>query len=141
MEIRRRDWCRGLRKSLPYVLRFSALWIVVSVAAVLTAGLLGLAVIIEGPPLVQQGRLMLILGLQTLSVIVALLILAVVTASRLAEPWIAIRRALREVRDGDFDRRLSFRSSDKHLQDLEVAFNEMMTAVRSRTDREEEDEG
>jgi len=129
---RRRECCRGLGKALPHVMRFMALWIVVSVAAVLTAGALGLAVIIEGPPQEQQRHLVMVLGLQTAAVIGALLALAVLTAYRLAEPWLAIQRALREVRDGDLSRRLSFRPGDTHLEDLEVAFNEMMDSIRAR---------
>jgi len=47
---------------------------------------------------------------------------------------VALRAALEDVKRGDMDRRLHLRRTDKHLKELEVAFNEMMVALCERAD-------
>jgi nitrogen fixation/metabolism regulation signal transduction histidine kinase len=58
--------------------------------------------------------------------------LAIFTTNRTAGPLVLIRRAFEAVRAGDMDHRIKFRNSDKHLKNLEGAFNEMMVAIKER---------
>ena len=60
--------------------------------------------------------------------------LAIFTTTRVAGPFVQLRRAFEDVTLGDMDRRLRFRRVDKHLQELEMAFNEMMVALLERAD-------
>jgi len=61
-------------------------------------------------------------------------VLAVLTTARLAGPGVVLSRAFDDVKDGDMDRRIGFRRSDKHLRELESSFNEMMEVLSERTD-------
>jgi nitrogen fixation/metabolism regulation signal transduction histidine kinase len=120
----------GVRLTLPYVLRFSGLWLVVTILAVLVFA--GTSYLLLAERLTEAGRhrFILVLGLQTLFVILAVVALAIFTTHRLAGPFIAIRRAFEDVRDGKLDRTLRFRRSDPHLDEVERAFGEMMAALR-----------
>ena len=62
---------------------------------------------------------------------VAIILLAVYTAHRIGGPLLAMKRTMAAVRDGNLDQRLHFRGYDK-LDDVELAFNEMMDAVQER---------
>jgi nitrogen fixation/metabolism regulation signal transduction histidine kinase len=77
-------------------------------------------------------RIAVVLAIQTLFLIAAVLALAVFTTHRLAGPYIAIIRALEAVKEGDMNRPLRFRSTDIHLQEVELAFGEMLAALRER---------
>jgi methyl-accepting chemotaxis protein len=57
--------------------------------------------------------------------------LAILTAHRIAGPYIRLKSACREVEGGNLDYVLRFREYDR-LDDLEEAFNAMLAAVRSR---------
>lgn len=61
----------------------------------------------------------------------ATVLLAMVTAHRIAGPYIRLKMALREVTEGNMRYRLKFRKYD-HLEDVEEAFNTMMEALRTR---------
>jgi methyl-accepting chemotaxis protein len=39
---------------------------------------------------------------------------------------------MEDVKAGDMNRQLRFRSSDPHLEEIETAFNEMMESIRAR---------
>jgi len=133
MEDRRtQHWYRGIRNTLPYVLRYSALWLVVMVGAVLVASTAIYLVMLDSLSKTQLHRFLIVLVVQTAGIIVAAAFLAMATTHRLAEPLLALRRALEEVRDGHLDRTLAFRSNDAHLREIEVAFNEMMATLRKR---------
>jgi len=122
----------GIRYTLPYMLRFSGLWLLVtSLAVVVFAVTLYLTL---SDRLTDSGkdRLLLILGIQTLCLLLAIFALAIFTTHRLAGPLIAIRRSLEAVRQGNLDCVLRFRSSDPHLSDIEDAFNDMVAALRHR---------
>lgn len=122
----------GLRHTLPYVLRFSGLWLLVTTLAILVFAVslyLSLAERLTEP---GRTRLVLVLGLQTFFVLAAIFALAVFSTHRLAGPLIALRRSLEAVRDGRLDWVLRFRSTDPHLDDIETAFNEMMAALRQK---------
>ena len=60
--------------------------------------------------------------------------IAIFTTTRVAGPMVYLKRVFEAVKDGDMDRRLSFRRSDGHLRELEAAFNEMMVALNERAD-------
>ena len=121
----------GLRHTLPFFIRFAGLWLVVSVAAVLVAGVSSYMLFaqrLEGGGSVLRSAIV----LQTVLSVLALIALAVFTTHRLAGPWVAVRRALLAVRDGKLDTRLRFRVSDPRLQEVQDAFEEMMTSLRQR---------
>jgi nitrogen fixation/metabolism regulation signal transduction histidine kinase len=122
----------GVRHTLRYVPRFTGLWLVVCVATLVVFALtsyLGLADRIG-----EEGRshLLLVLTIQTVCVIVGMAALAIFTTHRLAGPIVALLRACGEVKAGQYDRPLRFRQNDRHLADLENAFNEMVEAVKKR---------
>lgn len=60
--------------------------------------------------------------------------LAIFTTIRTAGPLILITRASDAVKEGNLDHRLRFRQSDRHLKQLEVAFNDMMVSICGRAD-------
>ena len=122
----------GVRLTLPYVLRFSGLWLVVTVLAVLVFALTSYLALFDRLTDAGRSRLLMVLSLQTVFVLLAVIALAIFTTHRLAGPVIAIRRALEDVRDGKLDRMLRFRRSDPHLGEIEEAFNEMTASLRDR---------
>lgn len=122
----------AVRLTLPFVLRFSGLWLLVSVCIVLVFSVASYLLIlgrIGGP---SQEHLTAVLAAQTVLTLLALIGLAVFTTHRLAGPLIAMRRAFEDVKAGDLGRELHFRRSDQHLRELETSFNEMMAALRER---------
>jgi HAMP domain-containing protein len=120
----------GVRLTLPYVVRFSGLWLVVTILAVLVFALTSYLSLADRLTDAGRNRLLLVLGVQTLFVILAVVALAVFTTHRLAGPLIAIRRACDDVREGRLDRNLRFRRSDPQFSEVEAAFNDMVTALR-----------
>jgi nitrogen fixation/metabolism regulation signal transduction histidine kinase len=125
----------GVRLTLPYVLRFSGLWLLVTILAVLVFALTSYLSLSDRLSDAGRSRLLLVLGLQTLFVVVAVFALAIFTTHRLAGPLIAIRRAMEEVRDGKLDRTLRFRRSDPQFTEVEAAFNEMVVSLRQQVTR------
>jgi methyl-accepting chemotaxis protein len=121
----------GLRHTLPFFIRFAGLWLVVSVAAVLVAGVSSYLLFAQR---LEDGGTYLrnAIVLQTVLSVLAVIALAVFTTHRLAGPWVAVRRALLAVRDGDLDARLRFRVSDPRLQEVQDAFDEMLASLRQR---------
>jgi nitrogen fixation/metabolism regulation signal transduction histidine kinase len=71
-----------------------------------------------------------ILVVQTSLLLLAVFGLGVFTTHRLAGPWIAVRRALDDVADGNFDRTLTVRQADAYLKEVEGSFNDMMETIR-----------
>jgi len=122
----------GVRLTLPYVLRFSGLWLLVTMLAVLVFALTSYLSLADRLSDEARHRLFLVLAVQTFFVFLAVFALAVFTTHRLAGPLIGIRRALEDVRDGQLDRILRFRRTDPHLGELEDAFNEMMVSLRQQ---------
>ena len=117
----------GVRHTLPMLGRFAGLWLVVALAAV--------AVAVTSTWLAMQassedGVAGMGLAVETGLLVLALVALAVFTTHRLAGPWIAVRRALDRVRDGDLETPLRIRTVDPYLRDVERAFNEMREALR-----------
>jgi nitrogen fixation/metabolism regulation signal transduction histidine kinase len=123
----------GVRLTLPYVMRFSGLWLVVTLLAVLVFALTSYLSLADRMTDAARERLLLVLGAQTVFVILAVVALAIFTTHRLAGPLIAIRRACEDVRDGKLDRTLRFRRSDPQFGEVETAFNDMVLALRQQT--------
>ena len=122
----------GVRQTLPFVMRFSGLWIFVTILIVAVFSLTSYLMLFDRLTDAAREHLIMVLSVQTGLVILAVLLLAVFTTQRIAGPLIAIRKALDDVKAGDFDRQLHFRRTDPHLGELEHAFNEMMESIRER---------
>jgi hypothetical protein len=121
----------GLRYTLPFFFHFAALWLVVTIAAVLVAGVSSYLLFASRPD-PQGADLRNAIILQTALSLLAVVALAVFTTHRLAGPWVAVRRALLAVRDGDFNTGLRFRVGDPRLQEVQAAFDEMIASLRER---------
>jgi methyl-accepting chemotaxis protein len=122
----------GVRFTLPYMLRFSGLWILVMTLIAVVFGVTSYLVMFDQLSEGAREHLLVVLSIQTALVIAAVLLLAVFSTHRIAGPLIAIRRALEDVKAGNLERRLKFRRSDPHLGEIETAFNEMVEALRQR---------
>jgi nitrogen fixation/metabolism regulation signal transduction histidine kinase len=122
----------GVKHTIGFVGRFSGLWMVVTIAAVLVAAASTYLVFAERFEGATQVRFVRALALQTGLTVVAVVALAIFTTHRLAGPWIAVRRALEAVRDGNLDTRLRIRASDINCKNVEVAFNEMVEALNGK---------
>jgi methyl-accepting chemotaxis protein len=122
----------GVRFTLPYVLRFSGVWILLTTVVVIVFAVTSYLVMFDRLSEDARGDLILVLTIQTALAILAVILLAVFSTHRLAGPLIGIRRAMEDVKAGDLNRRLQFRRSDPHLEEIETAFNEMMESVRAR---------
>ncbi|HEY7214171.1 MAG TPA: hypothetical protein VIC28_06040 [Thermoanaerobaculia bacterium] len=127
----------GVRHTLPYVLPFSGLWLIVTIMAMVVFGVTSYLMATSSPLLddAARTRIAIILAVQTLFLIAAVLALAVFTTHRLAGPYVAIIRAMEAVKNGDMERPLRFRGTDIHLQDVEIAFAEMLASLRARMEK------
>lgn len=126
----------GVRWTLRYVPRFAGLWLVVCVLTLVVFALTSYLGLVNSLGEAGKTRLLLVLTLQTLCVILGMVALAIFTTHRLAGPIIGLLRAFEDVKAGDLGRQLRFRHTDKHLAEVEKAFNEMMASIRHRVDGE-----
>ena len=117
----------GVRHTFPMVARFAGLWLIVTLAAVAVAVASTYLMLQADGSGARSGTALLF---ETVLVVIAVVALAVFTTHRLAGPWIAIRRALDRVRDGDLDTPLRIRTVDPYLREVERAFNEMRESLR-----------
>ena len=124
----------AFRMTLPYVLRFSGLWLLIGGLAVLALAMTSYFQVSDRLTPAGRETLVIQLAVRGTLVVLAMVGLAIFTTHRLAGPLIAIRRAFEDVRDGELDRGLTFRSSDRHLREVETAFEEMMASMRERID-------
>ena len=122
----------GVRFTLPYVLRFSGVWILVTSLVVIVFAVTSYLLMFDRLSESARQDLILVLTIQTALAILAVVLLAVFSTHRLAGPLIGIRRAMEDVKAGDLNRQLRFRRTDPHLEEIEAAFNEMMESVRGR---------
>ncbi len=129
----------GFKQSLPAVLPFSGIWVFVVVLAALVIPIGMMMGGIVPQSLHGDAWLFLLTRVPILALVVTAL--AILTTARVAGPFIPLRRAFEDVTNGDMDRRLRFRQDDKHLHELEKAFNEMMVVLRKRAGSHEEPEG
>lgn len=122
----------GVRFTLPYMFRYSALWLLVTVPAVAVFGIacyLAASNRLDGE---ARRHVALVLTVQTVFLILGVIALAVFTTHRLAGPFIALKRAFEEVQRGELDRPLRLRGADVHLRELETSFNDMTATLRER---------
>jgi nitrogen fixation/metabolism regulation signal transduction histidine kinase len=122
----------GVRFTLPYILRFSGVWVLVTTMVAVVFGITSYLVMFDQLSEAARGHLVVVLSIQTALVVLAVILLAVFSTHRLAGPIIAIRRAMEDVKAGDLNRELHFRRTDPHLDEIATAFNEMMAALRER---------
>ena len=122
----------GFRHTLPAVLPYSGVWVLV---VVLTAPVITVAMMMGGivPPSTHTDIWFFLLT-RVPVIALAAMGLAIFTTNRVAGPLVHLRRVFEDVEGGDMDRSLQFRRADRHLQELETAFNGMMVALRERTD-------
>jgi nitrogen fixation/metabolism regulation signal transduction histidine kinase len=121
----------GLRYTLPYVINFAGLWLVVTITAVLVAAVSSYLYFSQraGAAASSLGTAIII---QTVLSILAVVALAVFTTHRVAGPWIAVRRALDAVRDGNLDYQLRMRGGDPRMEEVEDSFEQMVASLRDR---------
>jgi nitrate/nitrite-specific signal transduction histidine kinase len=122
----------GLRHTLPYVVRFAGLWLVVTIAAIVVASVSSFWLFAERVGEGGAAQLRTVIVVQATLSILAVIALAVFTTHRLAGPWIAVRRALDRVRDGDLDGGLRLRATDPRIKEVELAFAQMLDSLRQR---------
>lgn len=120
----------GYKHTLPWVLPTFAIWVVV---LVLTAPILSITMMLSGiVPTYLHSEIWFFLLTRTPAIAVAGIGLAILTSARSAGPLVQLGRALDEVKNGDMDRRLGFRKSDKAFRGIETSFNEMMDVLCER---------
>ncbi len=122
----------GFKHNLRSVWPFSGVWIIM---LVLTAPVLTIAMMLGGVvPESSHSDIWFFLLTRTPLIVLAAVGLAIFTTNRVAGPLVCLRRAFEDVRRGNMDYRLHFRREDRHLQEIETAFNEMMVALVERAD-------
>ena len=67
----------------------------------------------------------------TLIAVAGMLTLAMLTAHRIAGPYIALKQTFKAIKEGDLDCRLSFRGYDQ-LSEVEDAFNQLMNDLQRK---------
>lgn len=122
----------GVKFTVPFLVRFSGLWMAVTIAAILVFSATSYLMMADRIGQEGKGNLVTILAVQTIILVLAIVALAVFTTHRLAGPYIALKRAFEEVKRGELDHPLRFRDADVHLQDLETSFNEMTEVLRRK---------
>ena len=122
----------GFRHTLPAVYWYSAIWVVI---VVLTAPILIIGMVVGDiiPPELHSEIWFFLFTRVPIIAVVAIGI-AIFTTTRVAGPMIPLMRAFKRVEQGDTDYRIRFRDSDKHLRELELAFNAMMQALSDRAE-------
>ena len=120
----------GFRHTLPAVFKFSGLWFFV---LVLTTPIVAVALMMNGV-IEPRGEVWFFLLSRMAIIVLAGIALAVLTTARAAGPMVHLTRVFDDIKNGNMDRRLSFRASDKHFLGVETAFNQMMVALNERGD-------
>jgi len=120
----------GVKHTIPFIGRYSGLWLVVTIGAIVVASWTSYLVFADRFEGTGREFFSLLL-LQTGLIVAAVIGLAVFTTHRLAGPWIAIRRAIDAVKQGDYDYDLKIRTVDRYLKGVETSFNEMTARIRS----------
>ena len=83
---------------------------------------------------IQQSQTMNRLILTGAAFLVGVLLLALLTAHRIAGPYIAILRTLNAIKGGDLNYQLRFRKYDR-LDDLAQTFNEVIVQLRDQIEK------
>lgn len=123
----------GVKHTLPFIGRFSGLWFLTTTIAVAFASVSTYLIFVDRG-VHGDRRFIAMLTFQTFFIILALAGLAIFTTHRLAGPWIAVKRALEDVKNGDLQRTLRIRRADGYLKTVEDEFNAMMVSLRERAD-------
>jgi len=134
----------SVRLTRKYHLRFSGRWVGISLVNIVLLAVM--ASVIYGnvkdfllPPemagTAEATRFHLLLklgfGAAVGIYVLAILAVAVLSAHRLAGPYLAVIRTCKQIGGGDYGHRLRFRSYD-HLEEVEQAFNAMLDALNAR---------
>ena len=128
----------GFKHNLGCVWPFSGVWIIVMV---LTTPIIAIGMMVGGVvPESSHGDVWYFLLTRMPLIGLAAVVLAIFTTNRVAGPLINLRRTFEDVKDGNLDRRLKFRSNERHLHEVETAFNEMMEALRDGIDAHQDSE-
>ena len=132
----------GFKSNLSAVFPFSAVWVLV---VVMTAPIISIGMMAGGlVPESSYGDVWFFLATRVPVLALAAIALAIFTTNRVAGPLILLIRAFEAVKEGDLEHRIEFRHRERHLKNLEEAFNEMIVAIRDRAepraDREAEEE-
>ncbi|HZF11726.1 MAG TPA: methyl-accepting chemotaxis protein [Thermoanaerobaculia bacterium] len=122
----------AVKLTLPYVLRYLGLWLVVTILVVLGFSITSYLVLADRLAGAELRRVAMVLLIQAVCVLLAIVALALFTTHRLAGPFIALKRACEDIQAGDLTRRLHFRRTDAHLVEVETAFNEMVESLEGR---------
>lgn len=122
----------GVRFTLPYFLRFSGMWVLITSLVAVVFGVTSYLAMFDRLDEGARERLLIVLSIQTALVVAAVILLAVFSTHRLAGPLIGLQRAMEDVKAGNLDRELRFRRTDPHLDELASTFNEMVAALRER---------
>jgi nitrogen fixation/metabolism regulation signal transduction histidine kinase len=123
----------GVRYTLPYFLRFSGVWVLVTSLVAVVFGVTSYLAMFDQLTEEARRHLVVVLSIQTVLIVLAVILLAVFSTHRLAGPLIGLKRAMEDVKAGNLSRELRFRSTDPHLDEIANAFNEMVAALRERT--------
>ncbi|HEX3130839.1 MAG TPA: HAMP domain-containing protein [Thermoanaerobaculia bacterium] len=126
----------GVRFTLPYFIRFSGMWVLVTSLVAVVFGVTSYLAMFDQLSEGAARRLLVVLSIQTALVIVAVILLAIFSTHRLAGPLIGLQRAMEDVKAGNLSRELRFRSTDPHLDEIAATFNEMVAALRERAKTE-----
>ena len=142
----------NVRLTREFHFRYMGLWILITICLVVTVNVLLLMLMDERSRRANDAVANLLgeslgvgpvfTGFLAVEVILFALVivwLAMLTAHRIAGPYIRLKKACRQVRDGDLKYRLHFRNYD-NLEELEKLFNEMMETIESRTGGKKEPE-
>ena len=136
-QIRMRFRGSGFKHTLPYLWHYSNIWFLVF----LVSGPGTFVGFLLSDVLTDEGREAVRTFLITRMpiVMVAVILLAVMLTTRLAGPFVALKRAFADVAEGNMSRRLKFRTDEKCLDSVADGFNTMMDTVE-RTVQEHRDD-
>ena len=73
------------------------------------------------------------IGGATLFFVICAIYLIAFTAHRIGGPYLALKRTMAQIKEGNLGTRLKFREYDK-LEDVEKAFNEMMDVIQAKAE-------
>lgn len=140
----------SVRHTRPFLFRYTALWVLLSLALIVFAGVTSYllfagnwdSLIAANPSLADdyaamRSRFLLGLGVETALLIGAVVALAVMTTHRIAGPLVGLEKTCEDVAAGDLSKRFSFRRQNDELDDLADAFNDMLDSLEERVNAAE----
>lgn len=134
----------NIRLTKKYHFRYSGLWVLVSAALVLLVNILlylyfetrcgdlrSISESFDEQYASLRSTFLSGLVVEVTFFMVAIVFLAIMTSHRIAGVFIRLKNAFDDVKNGNLDHRLQFRSYD-HLEDLEDSFNDMMGEINKK---------